>query len=493
MSFQPTDEQAEAIRVAASGATFILDAPAGSGKSSSCRGMCEQINGRVLYLVYNRAARDDAAKTFPRSTTVKTTSQLAWAAFPEYHDRMRPGEASRVPSWETARMAGIKPVEIGAGMILQPGTIAAMAAETIDRFCYTADSTITTSHVPSLPVGFSRAQEEYLKEVVTGWARKIWTQTLSPSSSHRFTMDYAFKLLVMSEPQLGFDTVIVDEAQDSNGATEKLVKDQYAQQILVGDPAQAIYGWRGASDIMGRFDGPRLQLTQSFRFGPAVANEAAKWLAHTETGITIKGLKSLDSSVSDEILERPAAVLCRTNAGVITESMEHLTQGLRVAVVGGTKALTDLAFAAADLMAGRPCRHPELIAFKTWKELMTFSNEPGGGDLKALVNLINIYGVGDIIDACKRLVPERNGNADVIVSTGHKSKGREFESVQVGQDFESCEPKPFENPLTGELEPGVISRHDAMLHYVVVTRAQRNLARGGLSWIDKYTPTSLEK
>lgn len=494
MSFRPTDEQAEAIRVAASGETFVLDAPAGSGKSSTARGMAKQIDGRVLYLVYNRAAKEDAVRSFPRSTVVKTTSQLAWASYAsEYADRMRPGEASRVPSWETARMAGIKPVDLGGDITLQPGNIAAMAIETIDRFCYTADPVIATKHVPSLPIGFNPAQVEYLKEVVTGWAQKIWTQALSPASKHRFTMDYAFKLLVMSEPSLGFDTIIVDEAQDSNGATEKLVKDQWAQQIVIGDPAQQIYGWRGATDIMGRFNGPRLQLTQSFRFGEAVADEAAKWLAHTETGITIKGLASLDSTVDDEILERPSAALCRTNAGVISEAIKYLTDGMRVSVVGGTKALQDLAFAAADLMAGRPCKHPELIAFKTWKELCAFSEEPGGGDLKALVNLINVYGVGDIIDACKRMVPERSGNADVVVSTAHKAKGREFPYVQIGDDFASREPKPFENPLTGELEPGVISRHEAMLYYVAVTRAKKHLARGGLSWIDKYTPANLEK
>lgn len=492
--FRPTDEQAEAIRTAASGTTFVLDAPAGSGKSSTARGMCEQIDGRVLYLVYNRAARDDASRTFPRSTVVKTTSQLAWAAYAdEYADRMRPGEASRVPSWETARMAKIKPVDLGADLTLQPGTIAAMATETIDRFCYTADQQIEITHVPPLPVGLNPAQEEYLKETVTAWARTIWKQSLSPFSAHRFTMDYAFKLLVMSEPNLGFDTIIVDEAQDSNGATEKLVKDQWAQQVIIGDPAQQLYAWRGATDIMARFDGPRLQLTQSFRFGEEVAAEAAKWLAHTETGITIRGLASLESVVDDELLDNPTAVLCRTNAGVIASAIRYLSAGLRVSVVGGTKALSDLAYAAADLMAGRPCKHPELIAFKTWKELVTFSEEPGGGDLKALVNLINAYGVGDIIDACKRLVPERSGNADVVVSTGHKAKGREWDSVQIADDFASREPKPFENPITGNLETGFISRHDAMLHYVVTTRARRVLSRGGLSWIDNYTPTSLEK
>lgn len=47
---------------------------------------------------------------------------------------------------------------------------------------------------------------------------------------------------------------------------------------MVGDSAQAIYGWRGARDIMTGFDGTRLTLSQSFRFGPRLAEEANRWL-----------------------------------------------------------------------------------------------------------------------------------------------------------------------------------------------------------------------
>ena len=36
------------------------------------------------------------------------------------------------------------------------------------------------------------------------------------------------------------------------------------------------------------------------------------------------------------------------------------------------------------------------------------------------------------------------------------------------------------------MEPGVIDRHEAMIHYVAVTRAQEHLDRGGLKWIDNY-------
>lgn len=771
-----TDEQQAAIDAAANRRTFVLDAPAGSGKSSTARGMCEAIDGRVLYLVYNRAAKDDAERTFPKAnTTVRTTHSLGWRAFArDYKDRMNP-KTARIPSWETARMAGITDVDLGTGFPINAASVASLATETIDRFCFTADVEITTGHIPSgkLPVNLSPLQKEHLKEVILRHARKIWVSAQNVNSPLKFSMDYAYKLYIMGDPQLGFDTIIVDEAQDSNGATEHLVKCQWnSQQIIIGDPAQQLYcqplgtmveipkerdsrsyetvrvpiedikagdlvvtydnshvykkgrpvshvtrfhydgrlvrvttatgqtsaytdkhhcmvrigddlmkkyvvylmrqgdkfrigrtrfmyesqnwsfglalranaekadaawilsvhdtmaeasmaealaqhqhnipgvrfepthdrdemdvksfwqkygtnldaatsclnshgrlvefplwsrsnpkvigvrrpfvtaaanlidgmtmlpiesvvrrrgedetprrlwekvtvtnewytgdvvslevadhhtyfadgllthnSWRGATDIMSRFGGDRLQLTQSFRFGEAVAEEATKWLDHTGTGITIKGLASLNSSVYDHFNPFTKAVLCRTNGGVMSEAIKQLELGKRVAVVGGVQELKNLAYDVGRLMAGKPVQSPELSAFQSWSELLTYTNEHGGSDLKPLVGLIQTHGTRRVIDACTRLVPERDGYPDVIISTGHKAKGREWDSIQVAEDFESSKPDLVENPLTGLNEPGPISRPDAMLHYVVTTRARNELSRGGLAWIDEY-------
>lgn len=84
-----------------------------------------------------------------------------------------------------------------------------------------------------------------------------------------------------------------------------------------------------------------------------------------------------------------------------------------------------------------------------------------------------------IIDAVRR---QRNiviqagagtGKTSTVVSTAHKAKGREWESVLIADDF--AEP-------TGEDLPRV----DAMLGYVAVTRARLRLDRGSLTWIDRF-------
>jgi hypothetical protein len=82
---------------------------------------------------------------------------------------------------------------------------------------------------------------------------------------------------------------------------------------MVGDSAQAIYDWRGARDVMTGFDAMPLTLTRSFRFGPLIAEEANRWPALADAPIRLTGTETIPAQVGD--LDRPNAVLCRTNIG----------------------------------------------------------------------------------------------------------------------------------------------------------------------------------
>jgi superfamily I DNA/RNA helicase len=111
--------------------------------------------------------------------------------------------------------------------------------------------------------------------------------------------------------------------------------------------------------------------------------------------------------------------------------------------------------------------------FATWAALREYvDSEQAGRDLKPFVDLIDSHGAEVIIAAIDSLVDERR--ADTVVSA-HKAKGREWDSVQIADDF------PV--PVGGNEIP----RSDAMLAYVAVTRARKQLDRGGLAWIDQYS------
>ena len=490
MTVKFTEEQEAAIDLAAQGEDFSLIAPAGSGKSATAVGMGGRLKGKkTLYLVYNTAARKEAEVKFKDMpwVDVRTTSQIAWREYASTHkDRMSP-RAQHVPAKEVAKTLGLSDVDFGDGLVINGYGQAKLATDAIERFCNSDREKILYTDVPLEVLGVEQGPIDAARAHIAQLAWRLWNQAIKPESKLRFTMSHAFKLVADGGINFGYDVVLTDEAQDSNDCTIRFIKNQVgAQAILIGDPAQALYGWRGASDQIMRHKGERLFLTQSFRFGDAVAEEAMKHLVHTETGVTIKGLSSIQDKVTEGDMMDPDMVLTRTNAGAMEWAISYLAIGKRVALLKGTEAILSLAYSAAALMKGEKPRDLELSAFSTWGELVEFTDEPGGGHLKPLVRLVQAHGVHKLIEACKKMVEynPRYPKHDVALSTCHSIKGLEWENVQLGDDF--FEPRPFENPITQKLEPGVIDRHEAMLHYVAVTRAQRHLDRGGLSWIDGY-------
>lgn len=276
------------------------------------------------------------------------------------------------------------------------------------------------------------------------------------------------------------DGLVTHNCQDANPVVlDVICRQEAAQLVAVGDPNQAIYGWRGAVDAMDQFGGHRLYLSKSFRFGPAVADEANKWLAILAAELRVTGFERINSEVGP--LTAPDAILCRTNAKAIAAVMGGINEGRRVALVGGGDEMVRLAQAAVSLKAGIRTEHPELCAFRTWGDVQDYvEHDAAGTDLKVFVRLVDQHGADVIIDTLQRLTRDE-ARADLIISTAHKAKGREWNSVQVATDFR--EPKQADDG-----RPGKVAREDAMLAYVTVTRAKLQLDPAGVAWVDSYVP-----
>jgi len=131
------------------------------------------------------------------------------------------------------------------------------------------------------------------------------------------------------------------------------------------------------------------------------------------------------------------------------------------ALVGGGDEIVRFARGAQDLMQTGFSDHPDLACFSDWGEVRRYVDEDEqGSDLRLNVKLVEDFGVQVILDALDRTVREQD--ATVIVSTAHKSKGREWSSVQVAGDF----PSP---------ESGRLGDEELRLLYVACTRARREL------------------
>ena len=151
---------------------------------------------------------------------------------------------------------------------------------------------------------------------------------------------------------------------------------------------------------------------------------------------------------------------------------------------GGTSEIKMFAEAAQSLMQGVPAQHPELIGFENWDEVREYAvADESAKDLRTFVKLIDDYGVDKVLNIATTTVAKAE-YADVITSTAHKSKGKEYESVRIASDF---------TPSEDDGDDPIGSAAEHRLAYVAVTRAQKRLDCEALAWVDAVLPSNNDK
>lgn len=481
--FDPTAQQVAILQAARTGDNLVVIAVAGSGKTSTLRLLgADRPKLDMLYVAYNKAIQLDAEGSFTRNVSCRTAHSLAWGGtVGKYGDRVRKARMGALPVKDVQAFLDLhQPFDWdfeSEFQALEGKELAELVARTIGRFVTSADFEITDRNAIR-PVGLPEKEMAYLCDEVVRLARLVWDDLSAIKGQLTFNPDIYLKLWQLSKPVLRkYKVIFLDEAQDANRAMADVFERQtHAQLIAVGDPCQEIYGWRGAANAMARWDWKRLGLTKSFRFGPAIAAQANRWLDFLGAEMRVEGFDKLASRVleSDQGLDSPDAILCRTNIGVVDAALRELAAGRKVAVVGGIGDVLRLARAAINLKAGRRANHPDLAAFRSWDEFLAFvANDPDGEQFRVLVALVEIYGPDEILYLGNRLTA-KEADADVTISTGHKSKGREWDTVVIGADFAPRDSDSEDDPTPP------FTREAAMLAYVCTTRAKLVLDPGPL-------------
>jgi hypothetical protein len=509
----PTAEQAAIIDAARSGVkVLVVQAGAGTGKTSTDVMLAESLGGRGQYTAFNAPLVAEAKTKMPAHVAVNTIHSLAFRA--EGHKYAARLGRGRVKSEEVAKMLGLEALEF-AGKRLAPGFLAGQVMGAVRRFCNSADVEVGEQHfsrvegldMPGPDGQRTHANNSALRAALVPFARRAWEDIRNPYGRLPFSHDCYAKIWQLNYPVISADYLLVDEAQDLVPRDLAIITAQKCQVILVGDDAQTIYAWRGCVNAMSAFpDAPRLLLSQSFRFGPAIAAVANAVLETLEepTALRLKGLKTIQSRViaqetkyersastavdglgpvSGPELQRAAmgrvdernatggrtsqtnpvngtggglaTILCRTNAAAVAALLTGMRECKRPFLVGGGADVVKFVEGALAIKEGRGTSHPELACFSTWAEVEEYAKADEGEDLRLMVKLIKEFGCRAILDALRRMPDE--SQADFVISTAHKAKGREWDRVRLAADFP---------PLSkcGDAEKKLV--------YVAVTRAK---------------------
>ena len=465
---EPTREQADALDRFATGESLAIVAGAGTGKTSTLVLLAEASTKRGRYMAFNKAIVNDSATRFPPNVACSTIHSIAHKVVGQrYSARIQ--NSARMRSDEIARIIGTFPMTVRYGTqtkVLQPGYLAGLAVRSVERFCQSADHELGPQHVPFIDgIDDPTKRDEHpnndeVRAAILPAMQKAWDDYEDPQGRLPYKHAHYLKAWHLLGPRATVDFLMVDEAQDLSPVMLDIVQQQtHAQLVLVGDPHQSIYAFTGAVNAFDHITTKhRTQLSQSFRFGPAIADVANDLLALLGADLELTGLGSIDSRIVEG--GAPDAILCRTNATAVTEVMRAMTAGRRPHLFGGGDQVIRFAEAAQQLKEQGRCWHPDLACFNSWKEVQDYTMaDEQGGELKLLVDLVDQFGAVEIAATLQACADERD--ADLVVSTAHKAKGREWNHVRLAGDFPDLDPLPVDEQLR--------------LLYVAVTRAKLRL------------------
>jgi hypothetical protein len=468
----PTVEQLQAIKLALTFDDLVIQAGAGAGKTTVLRMIAEEMDklGRtIVYTAFNKSIVTSSSGSFGGNVTCSTIHSLARqsldrALLPRLDAHaMRFTQISRLLPVPALVVEG----EDGTKTLGTPFLVS-LALRTIKEFCKSADEAPTVDHVPSVKgldeAGNSKVASYILPYALTAWEDLKSVDGQIPWRNAGWQAIYV-KMWQLDSPRIYADVVCVDEAQDMSAVMRSIAlqQKQYGTQLIaVGDSFQSINGWMGAVDALASLEATGANvtyLTQSFRFGNAVADVANGLLAKLGAPLRISGFGKVSSTVGP--VSDPDAILTRTNAGALRTVLAAIQAGRKPHLVGGGTEVSKFAEAARNLQEIGYCDHPELGCLGSWGEVQAHASGDEGQEIAQMVKLIDDFGVEVVLQAVANEITA--DKADLVVTTAHKSKGLEWNSVQLAGDFFT--PKKGQGPDPEELK----------LLYVAVTRAKVEL------------------
>jgi antirestriction protein ArdC/DNA polymerase III epsilon subunit-like protein len=611
---KPTKQQQAVIDAVVDGKDVIVQALAGTGKTSTlkmaARAVAEKYPDKtILYIAFGKAvaAELNADPDRPSNMIARTNTQVAWHHAPTWmQQRSFKKDSIGLPS-DVADHLGIGPVKVveikkdgeKVNATLSSREVVKSVRDAVTAFAQSADEKIMPKHFTDNFVD--------IPEVFIDYANRWWDDISSPKGKLTMNQSYPEKYVQLNGIDVTMspdsettnpdkvipaaDIIFFDEAQDINDVAGDWVRKQPIQKVFVGDGNQSIYGWRGAKDQLDTLEGAeKLQLTESFRFGPNIAAVANRFLAVAGKPEKVIGLSKNEGKIVEDLADMPDpdAVLVRTNGGAFKAMIEYLDQNKTVGISQSTKTRLEEAIETATwIMNGKkkdskPSKYnAELGMYDSWEEIGLLIKDGKAREVKSLYDLINQNGIQNLRDILGRVVVEReetaeskaalakykpltldkvedgstgkidssvtykiegndivltgffkynneklkeagfkarkdkDGNwakdrrltieddlkkvdklnqlkkilegviepvkADVVITTAHQSKGAEYDSVRIYDDFWG--PKDVKGSVDKELP----APEELRLAYVAVTRAKKEIYLGPLTWVYDHT------
>lgn len=312
----------------------IVEAVAGSGKSTTIVEGMNRIpkNKTSIFLAFNKSIADELKA---RGVNARTFHSLTYSAVTKARNT-RNIEANKLRAIVEGKLSGNEAFIYGSFITRMVGL-----GRQAGIGCLVPDTEQTW-----LDIIIHHDIELENDEAELGRAIELCGELLSWSNADkRVDFDDLLYLAVKDGLTLAkFDYVFVDEAQDTNAIQRALLRKiihKDSRIIAVGDPAQAIYGFRGADSeslnmIAEEFDCKKLPLTVSYRCPTSVVKYAQKWVSHIEASDSAPAgeVKQLGTKWEVTDFEESDLVVCRTSKPLIALAYKFLRARIPAKIMG---------------------------------------------------------------------------------------------------------------------------------------------------------------
>ena len=517
MTFTPTPEQQAIIDTIRDEPTtsLMVKALAGSSKTTTIT-MASHVIGTspCLAVAFNKRIAEELADKLPAEFHSKTLNALGMAAW-------RNGSGVSNIQVDADKLFKITKALVGktsAEQKVQHYTFSAAKAEPVDGADdFTESLTLARAAksaglvpkgAPMMKTGLVPDTDEQWEELAfakgfhatkttVGFARKIVLESIKQAYSGIIDFDDQIYMSVLfggKFPQ--YHTVIVDEAQDLSPLNHRMVLAMARTRlIVVGDPFQAIYAFRGADSssmdnlktlVEAKFGAPMkvLGLTYSFRAPRIISSrqrshvpDFKSWETCVEGTLEqwpkpgVERVRTWNLSSIPEV----GAILCRNNAPLMKVGFALIKQRRRVKILG-----RDIGASLAGLLGKITNKNNLPVAnvyrlVDAWqiKELEKAGDAESKRDVildraECLFVLLEASGAAtshEAQDFIKDLFADKAEG--LVLSSGHRSKGLEWNWVMHLDPWRV--PSKFATPGTSAYE------QELNLKYVIETRTKSTL------------------
>lgn len=466
MSFAPTPEQLAVVEaVRSTSDNIILTALAGAAKTSTLILIAQAIpKVPILSIAFNKAIATEMKERLPANCTSTTLNSLG--------HRMWGDTLGKRLSLDTK-----KNYNNLASLVNQlPDGERSVIYERFSDLLRIIEAGKTCGYIPDEYSSKAKPLmtdadffDEWLDEDLPELERQLVRDAtrLSLDQSFAGKIDFSDQLLlptVFPASFIRYPLIMIDEAQDlsalNHAMLRKLVKGRI---IAVGDPNQSIYGFRGAHQnsmglLRNTFSMKEFPLTVTFRCPIAVV-EAARFRAPTmqyPTWAQPGEVRKFHSWTPQDIPDG-AAIICRNNAPLFSIALQ-LIRAKRYPELKGNDIVRSLVKLLSKF-GDRSLPQAEAIAkAEAWRERkLKRARSDGTGAIhdqfECLLALLQSgETLGEAIIFAEHL---SSATGTVLLMTGHKAKGLEFDNVFF-LDEELCRDRD----------------QDKNLRYVIITRAK---------------------